>query len=49
MLVRYNTSGLFKSYPPIEVTEGQTKFDPPDPGFEASVFQKYQTADTIDP
>jgi hypothetical protein len=41
-LVRYYMSGLFKSYPPIEVTGLQTKFDPPDPGFEASVLQNYQ-------
>ena len=33
-LVRYYSSDLFKSYPPIEVTGLQTKFDPPDPGFE---------------
>jgi hypothetical protein len=29
------------------VTGRQTKFDLPDPGFEASVLEKYQTADTI--
>jgi uncharacterized membrane protein len=41
-LVRYYTSGLFKSYSPIEVTGLQTKFDPPDPGFEVSMLQNYQ-------
>jgi hypothetical protein len=46
-LVRYYTSGLFKSCSAIEVTGLQTRFDPPDPGFEASVLQNYQTVGPV--
>jgi uncharacterized membrane protein len=46
-LIHYYTSTLFKSYSPIEVTGLQTKFDPADPGFEASVVQNYQRVSRV--
>jgi uncharacterized membrane protein len=47
MLVRYYSTGLFKSYPPIDITGLTTKCYPPDPGCEASVLQNENTGDPI--
>ena len=46
MLVRYYSTGLFESYPPIEIT-GLTNCYPPDPGCEASVHQNEKAVDPI--
>ena len=47
VLVHYYSAGLFKSYPPIEITGLKTKFDPPDPDFEASINQNELRVDPI--
>jgi mannosyltransferase len=45
MVVRHYSNGLFKSYPPIEITGLRTKCYPPDPDCEASVLQDERTLD----
>ena len=47
VLVHYYSAGLFKSYPPIEITGLKTKFDPPGLGFEASISQDERTVDPM--
>jgi 4-amino-4-deoxy-L-arabinose transferase-like glycosyltransferase len=57
MVVQYYMVGLFKSYPPIELTGLTTRldpltglttnFDPPEPGFEISKTQNDRTTDPM--
>ena len=47
VLVHYYSAGIYNSYPPIEITGLKTKFNPPDPGFQATINQDERTVDRI--